>query len=526
MADKYNISNGTFTDNKTKYKLNGTLTNVGGVNYYKLTSANKLPLLVVDDCWMNKQGGGVVLERLNSGSNMQNGVVTITKYLYFKVPHGEDPRRYNDLDVLGHTAFPQMYSRMSEDPRYVFYGNARIEHSNDDGHYFTASIEYSTRNPNATDDEGEPVTPDTKPWKLKPDNISLSFTDVTTSFQYAYNPEEVYKFDSVTNKPLIGIYGSNETVPRNETHIAEGAMDSIDIEEAYLNDFCRAKFPVCNTAHDPFRLEKTIHNLEIKFSYALQTNDWNINNGIYFGDSINAEEIKVIGITIPAKCGILYPMQADYVNVYKDNGTFDYGYWNIQIRIVLDLSGTLRFRRVLNLGDRAKFPPMVIVRTGGGVPEGWPENTIVVQDEMMDLVPSAIQSYVPIHSCPTPEQIVKVYPLKKILNVSTNTYTFYQTGNPVYMAWSQYISYRNWAIQISSALAKKTNVSPSYDGEVIDLQCEQLTQMPLDYDGTLDMNNVIFGGTHKTLIRNFLEYRIVDWSDLKLPAKGIDWSIS
>ena len=63
-------------------------------------------------------------------------------------------------------------------------------------------------------------------------------------------------------------------------------------------------------------------------------------------------------------------------------------------------------------------------------------------------------------------------------------------------------------------------------GEVIDLQCEQLTQMPLDYDGTLDMNNVIFGGTHKTLIRNFLEYRIVDWSDLKLPAKGIDWSIS
>lgn len=523
MADKYNISNGTFTDNKTKYKLNGTLTNVGGINYYKISSVNKLPLLVTDDCWQNKAGGGVDLQRLNSGSQMQNGVVTITKYLYFKVPHGEDPRRYNDLDVYGHAAFPQMYSRMSEDPRYVFYGNARIEHP-DDGHYFTAAIEYSTRNPNATDDEGEPVTPDTKPWKLKPDNISLSFTDVTTSFQYAYNPDEVYKFDNVSNKPLIGIYGDSQTVPRNETHIAEGAMDALDIEEAYRSVFSRVKFPVCNTANDPFRLERTIHNLEIKFSYALQTNDWNINNGIYFGDTINSDEIKVIGITIPAKCGILYPMQADYVNVYDDDGDFDYGYWNIQIRIVLDLSGTLRFRRVLNLGDRAKFPPMVIQRTGGGIPSGWPENTIVVHDEMMDVVPSARQSYVPIHACNTPEQIVKVYPLKKINNVANNTYTFYQYGDPVYMGWSQYVSYRLWAIQISSGLARLANASPAYEGDAIDLQCEQLTQMPLDYDGTLDMNNVLFGGTHKTLIRNFLEYRIVDWTDLKLPSKGIDWS--
>lgn len=523
MADKYNISNGTFTDNRTKYKLNGTLTNVGGINYYKISSVNKLPLLVTDDCWQNKAGGGVDLQRLNSGSQMQNGVVTITKYLYFKVPHGEDPRRYNDLDVYGHAAFPQMYSRMSEDPRYVFYGNARIEHP-DDGHYFTAAIEYSTRNPNATDDEGEPVTPDTKPWKLKPDNISLSFTDVTTSFQYAYNPDEVYKFDNVSNKPLIGIYGDSQTVPRNETHIAEGAMDALDIEEAYRSVFSRVKFPVCNTANDPFRLERTIHNLEIKFSYALQTNDWNINNGIYFGDTINSDEIKVIGITIPAKCGILYPMQADYVNVYDDDGDFDYGYWNIQIRIVLDLSGTLRFRRVLNLGDRAKFPPMVIQRTGGGIPSGWPENTIVVHDEMMDVVPSARQSYVPIHACNTPEQIVKVYPLKKINNVANNTYTFYQYGDPVYMGWSQYVSYRLWAIQISSGLARLANASPAYEGDAIDLQCEQLTQMPLDYDGTLDMNNVLFGGTHKTLIRNFLEYRIVDWTDLKLPSKGIDWS--
>ena len=50
--------------------------------------------------------------RLNSGSSMQDGVVTITKKLYFRVPDGQDPRAYSDLDVYGHPNFPQMYSAM------------------------------------------------------------------------------------------------------------------------------------------------------------------------------------------------------------------------------------------------------------------------------------------------------------------------------------------------------------------------------------------------------------------------------
>ena len=80
--------------------------------------------------------------RLNSGSRMSEGVVTITKYMHFKVPEGKNPRMYNDLDVYSHPAFPARYSRLPEDVRYYFTGNATIEHG-DDFHYFTAALEYT-----------------------------------------------------------------------------------------------------------------------------------------------------------------------------------------------------------------------------------------------------------------------------------------------------------------------------------------------------------------------------------------------
>ena len=401
--------------------------------------------------------------RLNSGSTMQDGVVTIPKQLYFKVPNGQDPRQYNDLDVYSHPLFPQKYSALSADPRFKFYGNARVRHDLDNGHYFTAELEYSSENPNATDDEGNPVTSETKPWKLRPDNIEFTYPEMNVKFEASYDSKgKLY----------------NKKYDATEGMVYEPVM------------------PVVNSAGDPFPLERTVRNIQMSFMFAVQK--WEISHAIHFGNTINSNEITVVGLTIPAGCALLLPPECTYITVYKDNSSaVKWQYWNVKIIIQIDMIGLLLNRKVLNIGDRALFPAISSYT-----------------DDLIDFP-------LPIPASNSPAQICKFRKYKKI-NLTGGKFNFSQSGDIQYCSWDQFIAFRQEAISCSAALK---NLSASgYTGGIVDPQCEQLSKMPLVAYGTnkgqLD-TAAITSGKYSSL--TFREYPYKDWKSLNLPKKGIKW---
>ena len=400
--------------------------------------------------------------RLNSGSTMQDGVVTIQKRLYFKVPAGQNPRQYNDIDVYSHPLFPQKYSALSADPRYKFYGNASVHHDLDDGKYFTAELEYSTQEPNATDDSGATVTSDTKPWKLKPDNIEFSYPEMNVAFEASYNSTgRLYKM----------VYDAKEGT----------------VYEPVL--------PVANSAGDPFLLERTVRNLQMSFTFSAQ--NWNIEHAINYGNTINANEITVVGLTIPAGRALLMPPECTYLTVYEDNSSrVKWRYWSVKIIIQIDMTGLLLLRKVLNIGDRALFP--------------------AITNYSDDLITTPVT----FPASSGAAQICKFRKYKKT-ELTGGEYNFSQYGDNVFCSWDQFIAFRQEAISKSAALKKS---STAYTGGIVDPHCEQLTKMPLIAYGTnkgqLD-TAAITSGKYSSL--SFREYPYKSWAALNLPKKGIKW---
>ena len=401
--------------------------------------------------------------RLNSGSTMQDGVVTIPKRLYFKVPNGQDPRQYSDLDVYSHPLFPQKNSALAADPRYKFYGNATVRHELDDGKYFTAELEYSTENPNATDSDGKPVTSETKPWKLRPDNIEFSYPEMNVKFEASYNS---------TGKLYEKIYDSE-----NGSSIYKPVL------------------PVTNSAGDPFLLERTVRNLQMSFTFAAQ--NWNINNSIVYGNTINSNEITVVGLKIPAGRALLMPPECTYMTVYEDNSSrIKWQYWNVKVVIQIDMTGLLLMRKVLNIGDRALFP------------ENYYYDDLIASPTIV---------------IPPSEGAGQICKFRKYIKTEQagGEYNFSQCGDIVYCSWDQFIAFRGEAIARSAALKKKDT---KYTGGIVDPQCEQLTKMPLIASGTnkgqLD-TAAITSGQYSSL--SFREYPYKNWSSLNLPKKGIKW---
>lgn len=472
--------------------------------------------------------------RLNSGSRMNEGIVTITKYMHFKVPEGRNPRMYNDLDVYSHPAFPARYSRLPEDVRYYFTGNATISHG-DDFHYFTAELEYTNGNLNEVTISGGTVTIDTKPWELIPDDISLSYVDSNVLFLWAYDENDVFNMGTgglswPTKKPYNEFGTGTGTSYVNTKIITAGISPTrIVIDPAGTSTSTETssvgftKVPVVNTAGDPLKLEKTVHNMKLSFTYYIKQsegssintkNPWNVNNGIFFGDTINSEEITVVGITIPAMSALLLPPQADYIIQRDDEGEIAYTYWKIKIEILIDLSGTLLYRRVLNLGDRSRFAQLQFGSTA---------STGVVVDELISTTLGEGASDKILTKPERPEQICKVRPFKKSLN-SDGSYSYSQTGDVIFMGWSQFLQYRDFAISASKAL-QSTDVN--YNGGIVDLQCEQLSQIPLTEDGYVDVDYMREGGSglsadaFKAHMQKFLQYRVANWSTLDMPTVGI-----
>lgn len=176
-----------------------------------------------------------------------------------------------------------------------------------------ADLEYSTTDPNATDEDGGAVTSETKPWKLRPDNIQFTYPEITLPFEESYNAKGELR-DNRGNPVL----------------------------------------PVQNSAGDKIPLERTIRNMQMSFTFATQ--NWDINNAIIYGNTINSNEITVCGLKIPKNKGLLLPPECSYITVYEDGSNrIKWQYWSVTINIQIEKSGLLLCRQVHDIGDRAKF---------------------------------------------------------------------------------------------------------------------------------------------------------------------------
>ena len=352
-----------------------------------------------------------------------------------------------------HPGFPQVNSALAEDARYKFYGNANLHRDlGKKGHYFTAELEYSTSNANAKDADGNDVTSETEPWKLLPSEISLTYPESAVAFEAAYD-DKGQLYDS-NGKPYV---------------------------------------PVANTAGDPFVLERTVRNAQVSFNYA--TRYWNVNNGFNYANTINKDEMTIVGLTIPAKSSLLLAPEATYITVYRDGtNRIKWQYWDIRNTFIVDLSHILLTRKVLNIGDRAKFAAINYSESGGLV-----TNTVTLPAET------------------APAQICRFRKFTKIY-VPSPKYQFAQSGDVVYASWGQFIAFRQAAIAASAKLADPKTGDANYTGGIVDPQCEQLTQMPLDDNGNLD-TAAITSGKYKS--REFREYPCVSWNGLNLPRKGV-----
>lgn len=386
--------------------------------------------------------------RLNSGSSMQDGVITINKKIYFRVPDGENPRQYSDLDVYAHPLFPQKYSALSQDARYKFYGNASISHERDDSKYFIAELEYSTNSSSNFGSSGgdQEVTADTPPWELLPDNLSFSNPERQIPFQAAYN--------------------------------ASGQR---------YNSAGQVLIPVQNSAGTPFVAQTTARDMEMSFTFA--TKKWNINNSINYGNTINASEIEICGVTIPARRALLRPPKCDFITTYEDStGKKKWEYWNVNVTILITFSPDGFAKRVLNIGDECYW------------------RDIQYKDAVLDI------GYT-LPGTTTKRSRVCSFRKYKEFKRSDGKYSYFPVGDIVYCSWDQFIAFREAIISESLYMKDKEK---KYTGEILDPQCEQLSQMPLDAAGFLDENAIT---TKQYGSLTFLEYPTKSWKSLNFPSR-------
>ena len=154
-----------------------------------------------------KNNGGVESDesqftRLSASVN--NGEATIHRYLFFEAEReGEDA-----VDILNLAYFPQKNSVHPRHPSFKYYGNAQVSPVNNSKKYWMADLEYSSSDPNAKDSDGNTVTKDTKPWKLKPTEINFSYPETTVSFTAAYNAQgNKYDKDGNILVPVVNSAG-------------------------------------------------------------------------------------------------------------------------------------------------------------------------------------------------------------------------------------------------------------------------------------------------------------------------------
>jgi len=394
-------------------------------------------------------------------ASVSNGLATIHRRIYFEAENANE----DAMDILSLKEFPAKYAAHPRHAAFKYYGNAEIQPLSENSKYWMADLEYSTTDPNATDEDGGTITSETKPWKLKPDNIQFTYPEVVTKFEASYNSTG-YLYDKNGNAVL----------------------------------------PVRNSAGDKIPEQRTVRNVQMSFTFATQS--WNINNALKYGNSINSQQITVCGLTIPQYTGLLLPPECSYITVYEDGSTqVKWQYWSVTVNIQIDTTGLLFYRKLLDVGDRAKFKEIDLSA-----------------DAMLQAAKSVDSSFsnFKLKAEPKPSQICH-FRLNEAVPYRQGKKLFMPSGKLIFCSWAQYIAARILYLKASIILM---NPAIKQMEHFYDLPCEQDTQMPLDkgylFTKAIDGHDDYVANTsYNTLV--FREYPVKSWSGLNLPTKGMKW---
>jgi hypothetical protein len=350
-------------------------------------------------------------------------------------------------DVVSSIYFPRKGSAHPHHPQFKYTGNANVEPLNAQSKIWKADLEYSTSSGSTdVDANGNKITGDTPPWNLLPDSINFSFSEVTMPFENAYNDK-------------------NEQTVR-----------------------------VANTAGDKISAMKSHYNMQMSFQFSSRT--WDPSYALIFGNTINASAETICGMKFKANSALLLPPECDYVTVYDDGTeTIKWQYWNIRINILIDSTGTLFYRKLLNVGDRAKFLGF---------------------DISADPVLKAAGISGVISADPTASQICS---FRLAVDYNTTPANYYPGGDIVFCSWSQFLQVQTKYNQASKKLMESGKINTWYNSN-----CEQHTQMPLDSTGYLLTSAIPGFATTPANYQQlaFKQYPSKSWTKMNLPSKGID----
>lgn len=277
---------------------------------------------------------------------------------------------------------------------------------------------------------------------------------------------------------------------------------TVPFEYAY-DENGNATIPVENTAGDPFLLDKPSKIMQMSFTFA--TKNWNINNTFNYGNTINSSQVKVCKFTLKAKSALLYGLEPNYITVYDDSGNIKWQYWQVNVTLQIDNSGRLFTREVLNLGDRM-----------------FGKEIDLTNDALIAKAKSVSTGSVVVYNKITSGSLVgQICHFRKFRYTAETGYT--QDGDLVFCTWEQYLVARQIYATASKVIKEKVTTGPYMLNSVIDLQCEQDTQMPLDANGYLDTKAIKghpdYDSTHKPLTKKFAAYKPKNWRGLNLPSE-------
>jgi hypothetical protein len=396
----------------------------------------------------NGQGGqdSPASNLFRTSANISNGVTTISRVMYFEA----DNMNEDAVDIASLPEFPMKYAAHPSHPQFKYYGNATIEPFSVQSKKWRATLEYSTSsNSSSIDVDGGKVNSETPPWKLKPDNINFTYPELTIPFKMA--------FDKKGN----------------------------------------CKIPVVNTAGDALTATRSVYHAKLSFTFATQ--NWDINDALTYSNSINSDSTTICGIKFQKNTALLLPPEATYVTVYQDGSDkIKWQYWNVSVNIMIDISKNIFVRKLLNIGDRAKFKSLDLSKddlfTDAHITTTFPPTNIASQ--------------------------ICSFRLTKRVDQGSGKTGYEPLGDLVFCSWEQYLAIRRAYINASLSSKLKDRITGIYQ-----LQCEQQSQMPLDKDGFL-LTSAIQGHPDydpmaEYLERNFNQYPSKSWSKLNLPKVGV-----
>lgn len=387
-------------------------------------------------------------------TSVNDGVPTIIKNYFFTlsdsaISSGVKPYDICPSEIMRAKGFPVKFSKLPEDEDYVYLGNGNIEHENHNSIYWVYQAEYTSRRGSggSVDSDGRRGDEDTPPWKRRPENVQAGFPEVETPFLFGYN--------------------------RNNNRFTT----QLDGEKVAIN-------PVVNTAGDRIEAVTTKRLFQLSFTYSLHPRDFDVNAFIKHNNSINSKQIKICGLTFPAESCLLLSADPQYHDEYTDGTNRKrWSWWEISVVIQHDYSGDGFEQKLLNVGNRARFPVGASVNANGevtGLGGALHDNA---------------------------EAIYQWRSFPDATNKQNSVNSKMQFGGIALVSRAQQI------------------FNDRFGGQGHTFAYEEAQSMPLDKHGGLfhasfNPANPLY---QKYYILHFQEHKYRNWSALKMPQKGVDW---